>query len=598
MGILWSGYRWQIMSIMVQYRPENTRSGPFRRPLTQETRLLVKVALTFLVFCCLLLKGTLFNADSIDTKSTQSSTVAYFNAWTVGWNADRLKVGLRGYWNSPIFFPAEDTFAFSEPQPATLLVAPIVWASGSPLVAYKVWLLLCLVANGLAGVLISRRLGYQKPTQWVAGFSMILLPMSQQRIDVIQLVPVWGILWFYSSLFLLNKKATVQQGIECGCAFAVCFALCMHHSLFLSLVMAIACAVFLPQLRFRSFITSSLIAVCVAAALISPQVFPVLQAANEHQFTRSAQLVERLSAHPAHYLASQDNAWLDPLNWFDGLKPEAPGNRRFHIGWLRMIFAILAVGIAFRSQHNRRWTAFLLLSGISAFFFSLGPHWDVGGWKPWETIQLYVPGFKQVRNVFRFAWFVQIPIMLLAIAGFDSLLVRFNRRRAAEKPEVWRKAILVVIGLVLAAEVWPQPSVAHYVPSAHKHQEWVNFVRRECPPGQPIVCLPMAFGDRLKDMEIESRWMLLGLGHGVPMLNGYSGFFPDSYNRIVDTVNAAGASDELFSELMKRRVGLVVVARGFPFTKAVRNFQSDHFQVEHLFADEIGVDVYSFRMKL
>lgn len=557
----------------------------------------MKFALTFLVFSCLLLNSTLFLSDSIDTKSTKSSAVAYFNAWTVGWNADRLKNGLHGYWDSPIFYPVDNTFAFSEPQPATMLVAPLVWVSDSPLLAYKVWLVICLVGNGLAAVLICRRLKHRQTTQWVAGFGMILLPICQQRIDVIQLVPVWGILWFFSSLFLLSQKASVWRGVECGCAFSVCFALCLHHSLFLSLVMSIACVVFLPKLKTPAFFASSLVALFVATILICPMVLPVLQATEEHQFVRSEKLVERLSAHPADYIAGQDNAWLDPLHWFPSLKPDASASRRFQIGWIRMLFAAAAVIIAFRKKRNRRWTTFLILTGLSAFAFSLGPHLDIAGWKPWETVQQFVPGFQQVRNVFRFAWFVQIAVMLLAVAGFDALVDEYQRRRIAYGRSTWRNATLFVAGLIVAAEVWPQPATAHYVPPAHKHRQWVSFVHQECPPGQPIVCLPMSFGDRLKDMEIETRWMLLGLGHSVPMLNGYSGFFPDSYQQVVDTVNTAKASDELFAELMKRRVGLIVVARGFPITNAIKTFQSDSFVVEHLFADEIGVDIYSFRLK-
>lgn len=478
-----------------------------------------------------------------------------------------------------------------------MLVAPLVWISDSPLLAYKVWSVLCLVANGLAAVLICRRLDYQPATRWVAGFGMILLPLSQQRIDVIQLVPVWGILWFFSCVFLLDRKPSRGRAIECGIAFATCFALCLHHSLFLSLIMVFACSVYLPRLRHRTYLSSSLIAVVVACVLVAPIVLPIWDATKEHGFVRSAKLIEKLSAYPHHYIASQDNAWLDPLNWVSDFKPEASVSRRFHIGWIRMIFAIAAVVIAFRTKQQRRWTLFLVLIGIAAFAFSLGPHLVVGGWKPWESVQRFVPGFQQVRNVFRFAWFVQLAVMLLAVSSFDSLLLAIDQRKRTANTSIPQKVMLAVFGLILAAEVWPEPTTAHYVPSAAKHRHWVNFVRSECPPGQPIVCLPMAFGDRLKDMEIETRWMLLGLGHGVPMLNGYSGFFPTSYQQVVDIVNTAGASDELFAELMKRRVGLIVVAEGFPITTAMKNFQSENFEVQQQFSDDVGVDIYSFRLK-
>ena len=53
--------------------------------------------------------------------SSQVATVPLFNLWTIWWNADRLRHGLKDYWDAPIFYPERDTFAFSEPQPTTMI---------------------------------------------------------------------------------------------------------------------------------------------------------------------------------------------------------------------------------------------------------------------------------------------------------------------------------------------------------------------------------------------------------------------------------------------------------------------------------------------
>ena len=36
------------------------------------------------------------------------------NSWIIGWDADRLRHGLAGLWDAPIFYPYRDTLAFSE----------------------------------------------------------------------------------------------------------------------------------------------------------------------------------------------------------------------------------------------------------------------------------------------------------------------------------------------------------------------------------------------------------------------------------------------------------------------------------------------------
>lgn len=557
----------------------------------------MRFAFVFAVFACFLLRSTLVSPDHVDTRSTKSPTVAYFNTWTIGWNADRLKNGLSGYWDAPIFYPEEDTFAFSEPMPATLLVAPVVWVSGSPLLAYKVWLVLSLLGNGLAAVLLCHRLGFRQPTQWLAGFCMVLLPMSQQRIDVIQLVPIWGILWFFSCLHLMVERTTWRRGLECGCAFGICFWLCLHHSLFLSLVMTTGGLAYVGLMRYRAFFGCAFVAVLVAVPLVLPVAWPVSQATGKPEFKRSEKLIARLAARPHYYLASQDNSVMDPLRWWEETTIQAPGGRRFHIGWLKMLLAVIGFLIVLRTGVRLRWTIFLLIIGATAFGLSLGPHWKIAGIQPWNYVVEYVPGFGQVRNVFRFAWFVQIAVVLLAMEGFDG----FIRKVWTPGQKGWGRRfgqlLLVILAVGATVEVWPEQSKAHYLPQARKHSQWVNFVKQNCPPGQPIACLPMSFGNRLRDLEIETRWMLLGLEHGIPMLNGYSGFFPKSYNQLQQVVNRWGASDELFNELIKRRVGLVVVARGFPITKGIRNYRSRNFDLVHEFADEIGVDVYSIRLK-
>ncbi len=86
------------------------------------------------------------------------ATVPLFNLWTLWWNADRLAHGLAGYWNAPIFHPAERTFAFSEPQPPHMAVAPLFWLTGHLGFAVNAYQLLSLTLNGLLGAWVCRLL--------------------------------------------------------------------------------------------------------------------------------------------------------------------------------------------------------------------------------------------------------------------------------------------------------------------------------------------------------------------------------------------------------------------------------------------------------
>jgi hypothetical protein len=52
------------------------------------------------------------------------------NTWIIGWDADRLRHGLSGVWDAPIFFPYHNALAFSENLfGIAFFVAPLYWVT-------------------------------------------------------------------------------------------------------------------------------------------------------------------------------------------------------------------------------------------------------------------------------------------------------------------------------------------------------------------------------------------------------------------------------------------------------------------------------------
>ena len=89
--------------------------------------------------------------SAIPKGTERVATVPLFNQWTIWWNADRAGRMFDGYWNAPIFVPSDHSFALSEAQPTTVLVAPVVWISGSRTLGYNAYLLCMLTLNGWSG---------------------------------------------------------------------------------------------------------------------------------------------------------------------------------------------------------------------------------------------------------------------------------------------------------------------------------------------------------------------------------------------------------------------------------------------------------------
>lgn len=528
--------------------------------------------------------------SSIPLKSTSVATVSLFNAWTIGWNADRALHGFNGYWNAPIFYPADASFAFSEPQPATLLVAPVCWITGSAIAGYKAWLFLSLCLNGFFTALLLRRIGHGLFLQLVGGTAVALLPIVHQRIDVLQLVPVWGIIWFWSSLFELDKTPGRRTAAELGISFATCFGLCVHHGMFLSATLPLAALVFIRRLPDRTFLTSSLQAMFLAAFLVLPIVAPIYAAADANEFGRKEWSVKKQSATPEQLLATPSNSLIQ----FS--QSENSNLRRFNPGWFRMTFAVLGATAAVVWGERRRWTVFLLLTAVSATTLSLGLNIELFGWKPWQSISEHLPGFGQVRNVFRFVWLIQMSVILLAVEGLATVLANCQKRfsKSFLKPTL---AIFVAIpGVILATEVMPEEAQRGGVPDVARHKGWTQFIRENNTVDQPIVCLPFASGNSIDDFDVTTRWMLYGLEHGAPMLNGYSGFFPKSYFELRNFVNAEFPSPKVFERFAELDVEYVVVSRNYVEPEKLLSESAGKLNLVYRSTDA-AVDIYRLQMR-
>ena len=99
------------------------------------------------------------------------------NTWTLAWDADRLRHGLLGLWDAPIFYPYSTTLAYSEHLLGiAVLTAPVQWLSGNPVLAYNVAFLMSSVLAGAGMYLFTASLTGTRLAALVAGVAFACLP--------------------------------------------------------------------------------------------------------------------------------------------------------------------------------------------------------------------------------------------------------------------------------------------------------------------------------------------------------------------------------------------------------------------------------------
>lgn len=504
------------------------------------------------------------------------ATVPLLNTWSIWWNAVSLRRGFSGYWDAPIFFPSESAFAFSEPQPATLLLTPAV-AAGVPLVwLYNASLWLHLFLNGVVTAIAVRRRQASWIVAAVCGLLMQLLPLVHSNIDASQLTAVWTLVWTLSALEVWGRQLTIGRSAEVVLAVTITFAVCVHQAFLAVVVILSPCAVLIYRWN-RKLIFLATATVLGLLLTTGSWLLPMQQALKAGEFKRGDELVARLSALPGDYIRPTQHAW-----WTVG----DDGDRSMFAlcpGWIHLLAGGLSL-VAIR-RPNWRWIAFLWATSILAYLFSLGPQWAIGEWRPWNLLVDHVSGFAQIRNVFRFGFLVQICCVLL----IAETLTRLPHWRPTGGKSI-SSALAAILAVACLLETVPPRGVWSGVPTV-KPSDWSDTVHQKLTTGRGVICLPMPTGLTVEELEADARWMLLGTLHGRPLANGYSGFFPPLWYDLRKASQDFPAV-RFLDQLRDISIEMVVVQREAYPTLQANDKELERLGLELLHEGAGGIDVY------
>lgn len=500
------------------------------------------------------------------------ATVPLFNLWTLRWNASQLLVGYHDYWNAPIFYPEQGTFALSEPQPLTgLLFAPFYWLSGNNALAYNIVLLLILTGNGLAAANWLHRAGIGRFPSLLGGVLALALPFVSHELGVLQLTVLFPLFLSFSALHGFAQTGEWRSAVSLGWWTAVTFLTCSYYGLFLSLFLLLAIPAWgQRQLLNRRVVGSLLLGVFAGALLVAPILL------TQHKLTagysRSENSIQQNSAQPVDYLrlGSQDQQALPWLQTSGGSgQPLYPGTG---------LLLLAMVGLLTGWQNGRwRWSVYCLSGLILAVVFSLGLNLTIGGWQSYSWLRTYYPGFAQLRSPFRLALFGQL--FLVGLAGL-----------ALDRIWQWRRRIGPVLALIIVSisllEVVPLPTRLAHLPTAELQADWIHWLAAQ--PAGAVAMIPFPQNGRVRSYEPTVIAMLQALEHGHPLANGYSGFFPTSYDRLKDEM-LSFPDDSGLEALREAGVEYVVVDREWLLMAKALGSPLPTNQMTLMFSDETAL---------
>lgn len=483
-------------------------------------------------------------------------TVPLFNLWTLWWNVDRAQHGFANYWQAPIYFPASGTFAFSEPQPWMAVLTPLVWAAGTPVLAYNISLLLHLTLNGLFTAWLIRGLISSRVVALCGGAMVVMLPFVHWQLGVYQLIPLWSLIWAIHALVRYGKTPSVYGGVQLGAALACSYWLCANYTLFLVILLFLSGGWLLGDKlwRWRTWLPV-VPGVMLCIALVIPIIASQITIARAHGLKRQAHDTLIVSAEPGDYsIAAWDQ--LLPLGDF------ASADRRtfWHMspGNVKLLLAALGVVIGLFDPSLRRWTLFIVTLALTAFCLSQGLKFGIGPVRPYQFLYHIIPGMDQVRSTFRFAVFVHLAVTFLAAQGLlviwicSWFLMRMFSGARRVRPLACADAgvilhcmpgprlvviatsiLLLFAGLLAAGEIRPSRQHLHRLPSFDFNAGWIGWLQANTLSSDVIAHIPFPQDLNPGTMVETTTWMYWQTFHGRRMVNGYSGFAPSTQRDVI-----------------------------------------------------------------
>ena len=454
-----------------------------------------------------------------------------FTSWLLGWDADRLRHGLHAFWDAPIFFPSRNTIAFAEHLLGIAVpIAPIIWLTGNPILAYDVAFLLTYVIAGAGMYLLAVELTGRRDAAFLAGLMFAFSPLRALHVSHLQVlawgwmpIALWGLHGFLAPLTgsadTLKGSAYTRRSIFSLEVFVAAFTTQAFSNSYFLYYLAIAAAfVVVYELTARPASTAdrlrALGALAVASAIILMCVGAVAWAyvsvRRQYGFRRPYDDWTMFSANVRSYVSAPATVRL----WATWLHGDEFPERQLFPG----LVTLIASAAALWPGPGRRRTAILYGAlAATAILLSLGP--EPAAWSyrvlpsgPYLWLARMVPGMDGMRVPARLGVVVLMALSVLAALGLARVLARL-------RPHA-RIVTVVLVGAVVFAEGWAvplrmAPVDARGRPGDRGAYRWLAQQPQGAAIELPI--LEWAIAPTL-------TYQYATLSHGHPIVNGYSGY--------------------------------------------------------------------------
>src|SRR5262249_39214727 len=352
-----------------------------------------------------------------------------------------------------VLYPHHRALAFTDHRLLpSLAVAPVLWATGNPVLATNVAIALVCLLAALGGRRLALVVGLSPLGAWTAGALYAFHTYQVNEAPRLNVIAHGWIAFALAELVLYLRTGEPTRAWRTAGFMLLQGLSANYHLLYGALVLGLVVVGALgarPRLIAARLPRLALTA-AVAAVLFAPMAVPYARAAREQGYARELSPGIGLE----HYVStSPTNLIYGAIGTEVRLQQRGP----HFVGFLSLALALAALVQARRDRPGpttdalppRAWVPAAATMALVLVVLSLGPDVTVGGARlgpgPYRLLYHWVPGFQLVRIPERLSLLAMLFVGLLAGRAID--LVATRSRRVA----------LVLAALVPLEHVGPLP---------------------------------------------------------------------------------------------------------------------------------------------
>jgi hypothetical protein len=492
-----------------------------------------------------------FKLDSVGRLNTADG---HWSLWCVTWVAHAIAEDPRDLYNANIFYPHENTLAYSEANIVPgLLGVPAYMITKSPYATHNSVVLMGFIFSFLTAYALAHYLTRHTAASILCGIAFAYCPFIFARTAHIQLLMTFGLPWAMHFMHRLIDRPNWLNAISLGLILVIQALACAYYGIFAGLTVGLGVLYYAYTRRLwknRAYWGFVFVAAAISVAIVGPFFLPYITVQKELGFTRTIEDANMFSADIGAWLASSAHGHRWMLQY---LEEWGGWNEVLFPGFLTTILGLAGIWIGLRARRNaaapevaisgraREITAFYTIVLAISFWTSFGPPAGL-----YTLLFHTIPVFSFLRAPARVGIVVTMALgVLMAIAASELL-----RRVAVRRSPRFALAAGAALAVVLASELAIAPLKLNDAPPVHEAYRKLAKLPRG-------VVAEFPFYYERPDFPRHARYMLSSTYHWQPMVNGYSDHIPGDFRQIVRPVSSF-PSREAFRILRERRTRYVL----------------------------------------